>query len=208
MSRAKRVLIGTSLAVIALLVTAVSFAPARDRAALRGWLSIAAGRASFSRNSADSMRSMIATAEAKGAAYPGAAIASSERRCVQPSGRVAVSGDIQAGDWIFYRHSWVKGIGKLWWHAARPSAALSDTSTLEVRAILLDRPLPVGAEAMSRSTRFNLRPVERRSDTLVFTLHEGKAQTQFPSGVRVPVTGRWMFIATMGDNWGCFLYRL
>jgi hypothetical protein len=197
MTGAKRVLLGIVLAVITLLVTAVGLAPARDRAVLWAWMTIASERASLAGYSADSIRRVIAAAEAGKAG----------RRCVEPQGSIALSGDVSAGSWTFYRHSWVRGAGKLWWRVARPSTDPSDT-TLRVRAVLLDRPLPAGAESGSRSTRINLRPVERQGDTLVFSLHGPKGTTDFPSGVRVPSPGRWMFIATMGDNWGCFLYRL
>ena len=207
MTGVKRVVLGVMLAVIALLVTAVGLAPARGRAQLLAWLTIAGERSSFARYSADSVSRIIAATEASGRAFPGAGTATSTRRCVEAAGRNAESGDVSAGSWDFYRTSWRQGGGKLWWRVARPLTG-SDSATLIVRAIRLDRPLPAGAESNSRSTRIRLRPVSRQGDTLVFTLTEPKATSGFPSGVRVPTPGRWMFIATMGDNWGCFLYRL
>jgi hypothetical protein len=207
MTGAKRVLLGVSLAVIALLATAVGLAPARGRAQLLGWVSIAGERASFPRSSPDSVRRIIAAAEASGLAFPGGEKATSPRRCVEAEGRGVTSGDVSAGSWKFYRTSWLQGGGKLWWYVARPFRG-SDSARLIIRAVRLDRPLPAGAERDSRSTRIRLRPVSRRGDTLVFTLTEPKATSSFPSGVRVPTPGRWMFIASMGDNWGCFLYRL
>jgi hypothetical protein len=203
------VVLGSTVAIAGVLAGVVGLASARDRGAMRGWLAIGGDRVSITpRFSADSVRSVVAAAEASGALFSGSGKAANGRRCVEAKGPSVTSGDISAGSWSFYPHSWAPGGGKLWWRTARPVPGDPDSSTLTVRAILLDRPLPTGAERNSVSTRIKLRPVTRHGDTLLFTLTEWKAATAFPSGVRVPTPGRWMFIATMGDNWGCFLFRL
>lgn len=29
--------------------------------------------------------------------------------------------------------------------------------------------------------------------------------TCYPTGIRLPTVGRWMMVATAGNNWGCFI---
>jgi membrane-bound metal-dependent hydrolase YbcI (DUF457 family) len=177
------------------------------------YLSILGERTSSTgRFDADSTRRVIAAAEAAGSSKvaPGdraPGIPASARRCVavQDTDAVATSGGVTAGVWSGYRTSWIRGGGTLWWRTTQPSVGPSDT--LSVRAIRLDRALPPGAERTS-SGRAHLRRVSRSGDTLVFTLNERRRQSAFRSDVRVPTPGRWLFIATMGGDWGCFIFRV
>jgi hypothetical protein len=173
---------------------------------------------------ADSIQqAMIAAANAQGAAHPrprgpvakayGYDLelpgSTADRRCVSVDNITAGrSGEIVSGAWagtrLSYTQRWTRGIGKLWWKAlydlypsAEPHRPAS--SPILVRALRLDRQLAPGVESRSGEQSF----VERRGDTLVFM-----ASPAGTSGIRVPTPGRWMFIATSGPNWGCFLYRV
>jgi hypothetical protein len=83
--------------------------------------------------------------------------------------------------------------GKVWWdplHKPRPTKA-----TLIVRGTRLDQP-----EITSRfvSSRYAY-PVTK----------DGHAHLEeyafYPTGFSLPSPGRWLLIATSGDDWGCFI---
>jgi len=185
-----------------ILLALVLMMPAMERSMLEGMLDIARDRlAPFPRLSADSAQRIIAAAEASsGTRIPCAR--------VSPSDRIVTRGDITAGNWSVYRNSWIPGGGKLWWRMTRPASSGGDEPILKVQAIRLDKPLPLLAERNSVSSRINLSPVARHADTVIFTLSARSDPVTFPSGVRVPAPGQWLFIASAPGNWGCFIFRV
>lgn len=180
---------------------------------ISGYLSILGERRDgAARFDAESTRRLIAAAEATSpssvtAANQASRTASITHQCVAVSDSdiMVTSGEVTAGGWHSYRGDWVRGGGgTLWWRTTRPSVEPSDT--LRLRAIRLDRPLPPGAERGSEPNRIHLQQVARTGDTLVFALSEPRRQSAFRSGLRVPTPGRWLLIATMEDQWGCFIF--
>jgi membrane-bound metal-dependent hydrolase YbcI (DUF457 family) len=183
---------------------------------VRGYLSILDERmSSADRVSADSIARLIAATEASSSStvapdHRASRVLSNTRRCiaVRDTDAMAVSGEVTAGGWASYRRSWIDGGGGLWWRIARPGVGPSDTPFLSVRAIRLDRSLPPGAERNSNPGRMRWRQVLRSGDTLVFTLKKRRTESAFRSGVRVPTPGLWLFVATSGNDWGCFVFRV
>jgi hypothetical protein len=155
---------------------------------------------------ADSVPSSISVAEAEGSRWPRAARnngaspapgitvgGTSERKCVDVDRvNVARSGDFVAGPFQRYNEIWSQGYGKLWWEPAVLSGR--DTLPLTVRVTRLDAP---GTAAVF-SQPFLAHGVAPPSNTRT-------SPDFYPSGIHVATAGRWLFVATAGPNWGCYV---
>lgn len=151
----------------------------------------------------DSVHASVRDAEAEGRRWP-AAVANNryssesaldggtpQRQCVDVDRiNIAQSGDFVVGPFASYNEEWHRGYGKIWWHSA---SATTPNATLIVRASRLD------GDAAPRvfEQSFITFPVD----------HAGKRTGSlfYPSDFRMPSAGRWMLVATAGDNWGCFI---
>ena len=184
-----------SLFTSALIITAVSAVHAQDE-----WL----GRPGVAQ---DSVARSIREAEARGSRHPRATAnnigpaasdntigRSTERRCMVTGAQAVQSGDFTAGPFASYNDFWRQGYGKLWWH---PSEMGSTVPVLTVHATRLDQ------EAESR--------VFEASEIAWPSGPGASAATStrfYPTGIRLPSVGRWMLIATAGNNWGCFIHTI
>jgi len=104
------------------------------------------------------------------------------------------SGDFIAGPFESYNDVWKQGYGKLWWH---PSEMTPKRPLLVVQATRLDEQ----AESRvfeSSDIAWPSGPNESEATSLKF----------YPTGIRLPSLGRWMLVATAGNNWGCFIHTL
>jgi hypothetical protein len=114
-----------------------------------------------------------------------------QRRCVDVNGiNIVRSGDFIAGPFASYSEEWRGGYGKIWW---KPSFVGEPHATLSVTAARLDT-IAVGR-------------VFEQSD-LAYPTDEWRKRVGaqfYPSGFRVPSTGRWLLVASAGGNWGCFI---
>jgi len=150
----------------------------------------------------DSMPATIAEAEAEGARQPRATpnnlmesapgvtiVGTTERRCVPADRDVVRSGDFIAGPFAWYNDAWHQGTGKMW---CQPSEMPPEAPTLIVRATRLDAP----AEGRVFET----------SDVAQPSGPGDSAWTRirfYPTGIRLLTVGRWLLVATAGNNWGC-----
>jgi hypothetical protein len=146
-------------------------------------------RAQRTRASADSdsgaMRQFaqaIADAEAEGARHPRTANDETSRRCAVVQSQVMQSGNFESRGWANYA---TRGYGKLTWWPAYAHAG--DTLTVRV----------ISATGRSDTTLFRFGGPVR---------NYGTGNMMYPSAVRPPPPGAWLFLATAGPNWGCFLY--
>jgi hypothetical protein len=114
-----------------------------------------------------------------------------DRRCVDVDKmNIVRSGDFVAGPFSSYNDEWRGGYGKIWW---QPAVVAAPSAPLTVSAARLD--------AVAETRVFE-------QPTLAYTIdHSGKRTgAQFyPSGFRVPSRGRWLLVASAGENWGCFI---
>jgi hypothetical protein len=96
------------------------------------------------------------------------------------------SGEFVAGPFGAFGRDWARDPrdGKLWWVPLHREPMPG----LTVRAVLLDDP------AIDRT--FTLTPAA------------GADGPFYPSGVVLPVPGRWMLLATAGPDWGCFVITI
>ncbi|MDX2260088.1 MAG: hypothetical protein SFU84_00145 [Gemmatimonadales bacterium] len=104
------------------------------------------------------------------------------------------SGDFIAGPFETYNDVWKQGYGKLWWH---PSEMTPKPPLLVVQATRLDEQ----AESRvfeSSDIAWPSGPKESEATSLKF----------YPTGIRLPSLGRWMLVATAGNNWGCFIHTI
>ncbi len=151
---------------------------------------------------ADSVAQSIAEAEERGSRHPPAVTnnagryhtaytGSHERRCVDTERGAMRSGDFVAGPFDLYNGVWRQGYGKLWWH---PNEMPPEAPVLVVQAIRLDEPAD-GLVFEAKQVAGQSGPTE-----------SGATGTRFyPTGIRLPTVGRWMLVATAGNNWGCFI---
>jgi len=149
-----------------------------------------------------------ANAEAEGAAFQRAPAslalqpglvrseAIGDRRCVTGfETGPAHSGEFLIGGMLAGYHSMLSGReGKVWW---QPSYGRLDMPPLLVRGRnLRNPPDTVWFESARIAWQVNPDhspvPVEQRDYF-------------FPSGIKIPTSGRWLLIATSGVNWGCFI---
>lgn len=150
----------------------------------------------------DSVPGSIREAEASGSRHPRAtannegswARGTSERRCVDADANVVRSGDFVAGPFEFYNEIWRQGYGKLWW---RPSEMTPHPPLLIVQATRLDQ--------VADSRVFEASDVASPSGPKE---NEATRIKFYPTGFRLPSLGRWMMVATAGNNWGCFIHTV
>jgi hypothetical protein len=145
----------------------------------------------------DAVPLTIAAAEEMGAhwAKPEAPVATipsdagtTNRTCTEASANSMHSGELVSMGWSIYDQVWRSGYGKIMWRPTAAGNAQSDTLT--VRTVRLDVP--------STPWIFKIPP----------TPSPKAPGFIYPSGIRLPSTGKWMFIATSGQNWGCFIYTM
>jgi hypothetical protein len=152
--------------------------------------------------SADSVAQSVLEAEERGRRHPQAVTNNAdryhnaytgthERRCVNADADSKRSGDFIAGPLLLYNDVWRQGSGKLWWH---PNEMPSEAPMLTVHATRLDE----SAEARvfdSATIAWGSGPNASATTSPKF----------YPTGIRLPTVGRWMMVATAGNNWGCFV---
>lgn len=130
----------------------------------------------------------IAAAEREGARHPrSAASAATPRRCTLVTRQVEASGDFESRGWANYAAVWYSGAAKLTWWPTHPR--VGDTLTVRV----------ISAEHDNDTTAFFVGGPVRSG---------GSDAYLYPSSVRPARPGAWLFVATAGKNWGCFLYTL
>ena len=134
----------------------------------------------------------VRRAEAEGSRYrraAGNADSVAPRKCVNGigmgparSGQFTIGGNL-SGMWGLQAGH----VGKVWW---TPVYRGKEMPPLEVRARSLTRP----------------RDTTRYTTTRVAYTVSGATRTYFfPSGIMIPNPGRWLVVASSGDNWGCFI---
>jgi hypothetical protein len=119
-----------------------------------------------------------------------------ERRCVEGSEMGPIrSGEFVIGGMLGGTSALHAGrAGKVWWaplHHAR------DMPPLVVRAHRLSMP--------GDTVRFVMSNVASPVTPGAPPVPEAERQYFFPSGINVPQSGRWLLVATSGQNWGCFI---
>lgn len=153
----------------------------------------------------------VAAAEAEGAKYPRGPMpktvlwafdrpfgGTAERRCVAvaPDVSLAPGGSLRSGDFIIRSGllSWVwphaNGEYKVLWlplHTPR-----------DIRETLLLRATRVGQSADSIRIRI----------PAAGTPGAPRSASGFPSLVTFPKAGQWVVVATAGNDWGCFLFKI
>lgn len=144
----------------------------------------------------------IAEAEADGRAFSRAGsvgldadvVGTAERKCVEPtsaaargqlamatqSGEMVIGGTIQLPGFAGTMQSG----SKIWWAPLHGPAG-----TLRVRGARID--------GSADTVRLEFTSVGRNA-----------GGSFYPTNVHVPSTGHWMFVATSGRDWGCFLFRV
>lgn len=139
--------------------------------------------------------SIVARAEAEGATFYATRGRHGTPRCVEGHEiGPAESGDFTIGGMLGGSKALRAGyVGKIWW---RPAHANAKMPPLEVRghnlSTLRDTVFFATATVAWPGRPGQVVPAERR-------------EYFFPSGFSVPTAGRWLVIATSGDNWGCFI---
>ena len=160
----------------------------------------------------DSVPQSIAEAEAHGArharsrdsaVFPPAVIArpyigTGERRCVEVGvASVVRAGDVMASPLALYARDWHAGIrppGKLSWFGGHARSGVP--IQLIVRATPLDS---------AGSSYVWIGPERRLSWGFAKVLRHGwHDATTFD----LPRSGRWLLVATLDQDWGCFVYSL
>lgn len=149
-------------------------------------------RAPLGRRSA----AIVADAEADGAAFHARRGRATTARCTEghetgpaESGEFTIGGMLGDGNPLHAGR-----VGKIWWRPARASATMPP---LTVRG----RNLSNLRDTVRFATSTIAWPVVRTGQTTPVERRE----YFFPSGFSVPTPGRWLVIATSGDNWGCFI---
>jgi hypothetical protein len=163
----------------------------------------------------DSVPGSIAEAEAQGTRHPRSRaraafptrlatrreIDTAERRCVEVgTANVVRAGDVLASPFALYRQHWHAGVhppGKVSWFGAHARSGVPTQFIL--RATRLDTAGPshvwVGREETLSWGFATILP------HLSFGLNNA---TTFD----LPAPGRWLLVATIDQNWGCFVYSL
>ena len=152
---------------------------------------------------------IIAWAEADGAAYPDVPSPNPhkgnfirgmaggvDRRCYEG----IEIGPVRSGQFVIGGQlSGARGMraglqGKVWW---APFYHSRDMPPLEVRG----RNLTNSSDSIRYTTATVAWPVSPGSQLV----SESAREYFFPSGITIPTAGRWLVIATSGNNWGCFI---
>lgn len=160
---------------------------------------------------AESTDELVALVEAEGRSYPSRKaeaasdpfaafewVGSSDRECVevtslQPtrSGEFVIGGQIAEGQLVHEREN------KIWW---APLNNALDMPPLLVRGVRLD---PRGDRIGWESSRIAWPPARRAGSS-----GDPTRNFFFPSWFTPPSAGRWLVVATSGDNWGCFILNV
>ncbi len=152
----------------------------------------------------------VASAEAFGASHPRSAAAdnldvpswwdaepegSRDRVCVDVTRDMGVvrSGEIVIGGFLFRLQAGRQT--KLWWKPL--------DSSLDMTLELVSRSL----DGVEGQVAFDIGPVTSTytNDRPPQPIPE---EAFFPGGVEFPAPGRWITVATSGDNWGCFVFEV
>jgi hypothetical protein len=116
------------------------------------------------------------------------------RQCVVSTGQLYVrSGEIIAGPFTLGNRRWSRETPKLGWAPVglvHPDAEGS-YPRLQVFAA------PVAADAPGLLFEVG-QPAYTLPDSALF----------YPSRIPLPAPGEWILVATIGDHWGCFTYRM
>jgi hypothetical protein len=152
---------------------------------------------------------LVANAHAEGNIFPRAEIrrepypdfaavqnGSAERRCVEGTEKGPIrSGEFVIGGQLQGSVAMPAGQpGKIWWSPLNHSMNMPP---LEVRG----RSLVEVADTL----RFTTGRVGWPSAPGAPPVPEAEREYFFPSGITLPKPGRWLVIATSGENWGCFI---
>ena len=140
---------------------------------------------------------ILASAEAEGATFYARRGREATPRCTEGHEvGPAESGDFTIGGMLGGGKALRAGrIGKIWWRPAHASATMPP---LTVRG----RNLSTLRDTVSFSTATVAWP----QPTFPLPIPPVNSREYFfPSGFSVPTAGRWLVIATSGDNWGCFI---
>jgi hypothetical protein len=118
-----------------------------------------------------------------------------ERRCVAApvSDDSLPSGSLRSGDIIVRTRFGERGLragrgGKALWIPLHGGPNV--TSPLLLRAVQLGGPASALRQTVEGLARSGVR---------------GRAEFGYPSAIRFPSAGRWLVVATAGDDWGCFV---
>ena len=203
----RRLLLCGGIAALALISLAfVSLPPVRSDGRPPEWRQATVG---------DSVPRSVDEAEAQGARHPRSRgrsalpqrlaarqdIGVPDRRCVEVgAANVVRAGDVLASPFALYRSHWHAGIhppGKVSWFGAYARSGVP--TQLMVRATRLDS---AGySHVWVGRTEILSWGFARILPHLSFGL---SSATTFD----LPVSGRWLLVATIDENWGCFVYSL
>jgi hypothetical protein len=143
---------------------------------------------------------IVAAAEADGAAYPRIQLSevrqTSPRTCVvghelgpAASGKFTIGGNLSGSASMQAGRQ-----GKIWWAPAHYAANMQP---LVVRGRSLTTP--------SDTLRFTTSKIAWPVTPGAAPMPPADRKYFFPSGITIPHAGRWLLIATSGRNWGCFV---
>jgi hypothetical protein len=166
------------------------------------------------------IRVTVADAEAEGATYPHGAApehpptgfasrppGATDRRCTngpatdvgfQPmqirSGEFIIGGQVGAG---FPASAGRQS--KIWW------APYHNPETYGTTLLVRGAHLGVPGDTFRFEQPHDAWPAPAFGRLETTTASERKRDSFFPSGITIPHAGRWLLIATAGDDWGCFI---
>lgn len=155
--------------------------------------------------------SLIASAEADGATHPRAERSrplpaewdarswwgSADRKCVEVRGRgPARSGEFIIGGELGTDPPIYAGIAvKIWW------APLHNSRTMEPLSVVGERlSSPMQMRLTLETVAFPVQPGQR--------IAEADREYFYPGDTVIPDAGRWLLVASSGDNWGCFIMNV
>jgi hypothetical protein len=167
------------------------------------------------------IRESVADAEAEGAAYPHGAApehppkgfaarppGTSERKCINgPATDLGFQPmmQIRSGDFIIGGQV---GVGmpasagrqsKIWW------APYHNPETYGTTLLVRGAHLGVPGDTFRYEQLHDAWPAPAFGRVQTTSDSERKRDSFFPSGITIPHAGRWLLVATAGDDWGCFI---